>query len=137
MDVNIENIDFGWKHATAILNVLKSILHYPTNPQRKAKLLDNTIFIIFESLEEGADTCNIDGELWDVFLYIASCIPPGHPWQDSLLQSLNNLRQRDHVYHGSVSNISNCLKNSYQDYTDNISINRLNPGRIFQLCQCP
>ncbi|KAI1772962.1 hypothetical protein F4818DRAFT_424505 [Hypoxylon cercidicola] len=75
----------------SIFNVLKATLQYPTIPQAKAAKLAHDIVFLDETDGSGET-------LWDVWFLIldmAACIPPGHEWQDSLLQSLGILCKRD------------------------------------------
>ncbi len=65
----------------AIFNVLKSTLQYPAEPQTKALKLADDIKFFHESAHETSDA---DWVTWCVVLDIACCIPPDHPWQDSL-----------------------------------------------------
>lgn len=75
----------------AIFNVLKATLQYPAEPQTKALKLADDIKFFHESAHETSDA---DWVTWCVVLDIACCIPPDRPWQDSLVQSLDTLRQR-------------------------------------------
>lgn len=79
----------------AIFNVIKATLQYPANPQVKgAKLADDILFFC-ESAEEEPGTGKILWDTWAVLVEIIYCLPPEHPWQVSLIQSLKSLRQRD------------------------------------------
>ena len=79
----------------AIFNVLKATLQFPASQQAKsAKLTEDFIFIC-RSQEESPSIDAILWEVWAVVIDIAQCIPPDHPWQNSLVQSLESLRERD------------------------------------------
>jgi len=75
----------------AIFDVLKATLQYPANAQAKGVKLADDIIFLSESKEGGGPGL---WWVWMVVLDIARCIPPGHSWQDSLLQCLDNLCQR-------------------------------------------
>ena len=79
----------------AIFNVLKATLQFPAKQQAKsAKLAED--FIFFCRSQEGSPSIDeILWEVWAVVIDIAQCIPPEHPWQSSLVQSLESLRERD------------------------------------------
>lgn len=97
MDVSlqsVEDVNFA-DSERAIFNVLKATLQYPANPQAKcAKLADDINFFCI-SREKDVDVGEILWEVWSVVIDIVYCIPSGHLWQDSLVQSLDSLRQRD------------------------------------------
>lgn len=57
-----------------------------------AKLAEDLKFFC-NAVEDGPD--NVLWQVWAVFLDTVSCIPAGHPWQDSLVLSLNLLLQQD------------------------------------------
>lgn len=82
----------------AIFDIIKATLQYPAEPQAKAIKLANDVKFFYEASHQTTDT--VDWETWWVVLDVVCCIPPDHPWQDSLVQSLDILRQRD----GSDSN---------------------------------
>jgi hypothetical protein len=88
-----------------LFDILKATLQSPINPPAKvAKLVEDIIFIYKTSEDKsppGADSWF----LWFVFFDIVSCIPPGHTWQETLIQTLKSLRQRDgSPYPRNVSN---------------------------------
>ncbi len=85
----------------AIFNVLKATLQYPAKAQAKGIKLADDIDFFSKSTEGGTGLW----EIWDVVLEIACCIPPGHPWQDSLLQALDNLRRREGRVEGYSSEV--------------------------------
>lgn len=90
----VEEIDFT-NSERAIFNVLKATLQYPANPQTKGlKLADDIDFFCKSAEGEGAVSA-ILWDVWGVIVEIVSRIPPGHPWQTSLVQSLDTLRRRD------------------------------------------
>lgn len=97
MDVDlqsIEKIDLRYSER-AIFNVLKATLQYPATPQAKCSKLADDIEFCCGSREEGVNVNEILWELWSLVIDIASCVPPGHSWQDILLQSVDILRRRD------------------------------------------
>lgn len=107
MDVDLqslEKIQFSSRER-AIFNILKATLEYPANSQAKSELLVEDIIFFCEPVEDGVEPVNILWELWAVIIDIASCIPPGHSWQESLVQSLNSLRQRNSTVPGEVSKL--------------------------------
>lgn len=79
----------------AIFNVIKVTLQYPANPQVKGVKLADDMFFFCESVEEERGIGKILWDTWAVLVEIIHYIPPGHPWQVSLIQSLKSLRQRD------------------------------------------
>ncbi|KAK0647223.1 hypothetical protein DIS24_g7919 [Lasiodiplodia hormozganensis] len=85
----VEEIDFT-NSERAIFNVLKATLQYPANPQVKGlKLADDIDFFCKSAEGEGAVSA-ILWDVWGVMVEIVYRIPPGHPWQVSLVQSLDN-----------------------------------------------
>ncbi len=76
-----------------ILNVFKATLEFSTDTKRKAAKLAEDISFVNQAVEGG----NCLPDIWDVILRIAWCLPPGHPWQDSLVQSMGNLCQRGEI----------------------------------------
>ncbi len=97
MDVDlqsIEKIDLRYSER-AIFNILKATLQYPATPQAKCAKLADDIEFCCGSREGGVNVNEILWELWSLVIDIACCIPPGHSWQDILLQSFDILRRRD------------------------------------------
>ena len=93
---SIESIDF-LDSERPLLNVLKATLQYPANPQAKGAKLADDINFFCNSVEEGVGLGKILWEVWPVVIDIACCIPPGHPWQDSLVRALESLRHQDNA----------------------------------------
>lgn len=90
----VEEIDFT-NSERAIFNVLKATLQYPANPQIKGlKIADDIDFFCKSAEGEGAVSA-ILWDVWGVIVEIVSRIPPGNPWQTSLVQSLDTLRRRE------------------------------------------
>jgi hypothetical protein len=74
-----------------IFNVLKATLHYPADAHNKGRKLADDIDFFNRVAKPGNELCDV----WVVLLDIVCCIPPEHSWQESLLQCLDNLRQRE------------------------------------------
>ena len=95
MDINLQSIEAINRvdPERAIFNIFKATLQYPASPQAKyAKIADD---IKFCCTSQVGGVSEVLWEIWTVILDIASCIPSGHPWQDSLVQSLERLRRMD------------------------------------------
>ncbi|KAK0645294.1 hypothetical protein DIS24_g8068 [Lasiodiplodia hormozganensis] len=123
---SVEDIEFTASER-AIFNVLKATLQYPANPQTKATKLAADIEFFCNSAEGAAAIDELLWYLWAVIVEIAQQIPPGHPWQVSLIESLDNLRQRDGSVLGSdkstmlwkdLPNLSACVREKWIDPTD-------------------
>ncbi|KAI1213843.1 uncharacterized protein F4807DRAFT_409338 [Annulohypoxylon truncatum] len=77
-----------------IYNMLKATLQYPADPKSiGAKLAGDITFMCRTPMLDGspADTCS----MWTVIIQLSRYIPPDHPWQDSLVQAVDNLRQQE------------------------------------------
>ncbi len=76
-------------------NVLKATFQYPTTTKVKAAKLAEDIKFLIQPYVEGEHFSSQDSliSLWNLILRIVWCLPPGHPWQDSLVQSLRGLGQ--------------------------------------------
>ena len=82
----------------AVFEALKSTLENTADPQaRYERLADDIEFFFGYYLREGLDSGVILEETWIVIIEIACHLPSGHPWQDSLVQSLGDLRKRDYM----------------------------------------
>lgn len=102
MDIDLQFVEARnlESYERAVLNVLKATLQYPADPQRKAEKLASDI-VFFCQAEKGADEVDaLLWSIWSIIIDVACCIPPGHPWQDSLIACLDILRRQD----GAVPN---------------------------------
>ncbi|KAG9228244.1 hypothetical protein BJ875DRAFT_527886 [Amylocarpus encephaloides] len=71
--------------------VLKATLQYPIDPQVKSvKLADDIDFFC-----AGSEVCGVLWYVWMLVIDIVICVPPGHPWQDSLVLAVVILLNRD------------------------------------------
>ncbi|KAL8912921.1 MAG: hypothetical protein Q9172_007401 [Xanthocarpia lactea] len=97
MDIDLQSVEeINLTHSErAIFNVLQATLLYPASPQAKCARLADDIEFCCGSREGGVNVNEILWQLWSLLIDIACCIPPGHSWQDILLQSLDILRRRD------------------------------------------
>lgn len=77
----------------ALFDLLKEALEDSANPETKGAKLAGVIKVFFERGEGDPDE-RLWG-IWSVIIDIVRCVPPDHPWQDSLVQSLHQLRQQD------------------------------------------
>ncbi|KUI54572.1 hypothetical protein VP1G_01874 [Cytospora mali] len=111
----VEALDL-WGSERPILNVLKATLQYPANPLTKGAKLAEDIKFFCKAVEDDPDN-DIFWEIWPVVLEIASCIPPGHSWQDSLIQSLDNLCHQD----GAISKRLRDPAETDEDMTEELS----------------
>ena len=96
MDIDLQSVedDNLPDSEQAIFNVLKATLRYPANLQVKSARLADDIIFFRTSQEKGIDETKVLWDVWSVVVDVAACIPPGHPWQGCLIQSLISLRQR-------------------------------------------
>ncbi|CAJ2507303.1 Uu.00g084890.m01.CDS01 [Anthostomella pinea] len=114
MEVNLQSIEDTnlLDLERAIFDVLKATLRYPANPQAKAVKLTDDIRFFINAAEQGAGIGDTFWYVWGVVLDIVGCVPPGHVWQISLVQALDNLRHRD----GPISEYDEHLTSwSWQD----------------------
>ena len=80
----------------AIFNVLRATLQYPATPSAKNEKLANDM--IFLCKKQDADVGGMLWGIWTTLIDIVYLIPPDHPWQNSLVQSLLILRRlEDHA----------------------------------------
>jgi hypothetical protein len=81
----------------AIFNVLKATLQYPARPATKAaKLVDDIRFFCKSAEDDGGGYDDeILWDVWSVVIDLVCYMPPDHPWQDSVVQALSSLHQRD------------------------------------------
>ncbi|KAI1079784.1 hypothetical protein F5B20DRAFT_542408 [Whalleya microplaca] len=120
-----EDIKFT-KIERAIFNVLKGTLQYPANPQVKGIKLADDICFFGKSIENDVHPGETIWAIWSVIIDIVYYIPPDHPWQDSLIQCLNNLRQRDGTVTGKsqsrlwkdLPNLNFCFREKWDDPTE-------------------
>lgn len=71
-----------------MFHILRATLEYPADPEVKcAKLVDDIKF--FFRSEDPPYLENV----YEVILEVAGCLPSGHPWQDSLVGSVDSLRK--------------------------------------------
>lgn len=96
MDASLQSVEADFlDYKRPIFDVLKATLQYPIRPDAKAtRLADGMVFIITYRTE-GVAFCAITWRVWSLLLEIVGCVPPDHPWQDSLVQGLDSLRQRE------------------------------------------
>ncbi|KAI0006249.1 hypothetical protein F4779DRAFT_597146 [Xylariaceae sp. FL0662B] len=79
-----------------IFNLLKATLQYPTaNPRLTAAKLADDINFICQAEDRPGGIPNVILWVWSEVIDLATCIPPDHPWQDALVQAVENLRQRE------------------------------------------
>lgn len=73
-----------------MLDLFLGSFRYPSDTASRAtKLAADVDFILHSSSKSPAMT-----QLWSILLGIATRIPPGHEWQDSLVQCFDLLRAR-------------------------------------------
>jgi hypothetical protein len=65
-----------------MLQVFTTTLHCAADAETQGRKLADDIAFFNDTM----GPCH--KHVWDVFLHVASCVPPGHPWQDSLLRCL-------------------------------------------------
>lgn len=103
-----EDSDFS-DSEKAIFNVLKATLQYPADAQLKGIKLASDVKFFYKSTNLQSNNSEILWDVWAVILDIVYCVPPGHPWQTSLIQSLDNLRKLESsiLEHGDERDVSN------------------------------
>ncbi|KAI1118585.1 hypothetical protein F5Y14DRAFT_462542 [Nemania sp. NC0429] len=97
MEVDLDGVLEGTTLASyqAVLNMLKATLEYPAdNTDLKAtKLAEDIQFMC----RQAHANCDGDGGvllyIWWIVIAISQYIPPGHPWQECLIEAVGNLRQ--------------------------------------------
>lgn len=96
MEISLQSVDIDLMDSErAVFKVLKATLEYPTDVRVKAQKLADDINFFCKSRIGNIDEGEILWQLWGLLLDITCCIPPGHPWQECLVQALDSLRQRD------------------------------------------
>ncbi|KAI0161950.1 hypothetical protein GGR52DRAFT_561806 [Hypoxylon sp. FL1284] len=98
MDANlqyVEDLDLT-ESERPMFNVLKATLQYPAKAEAKSTKLAHDFNFFYETSEEGIESL---WEIWFLILDIATCVPPGHEWQDSLLKSLDMVRRQEQPIH--------------------------------------
>ncbi|KAF2965658.1 hypothetical protein GQX73_g7920 [Xylaria multiplex] len=85
------------------LKVLSATLRYPTNAGIKSTKLAEDIKFIVNANNAKEGTSDILLYVWSLILEISKCIPPDHPWQDSLLQAIGYLGRQDGTVPGMVA----------------------------------
>lgn len=102
MDVSLQSVEeIDLTAPERVINVLKATRQYPTTPQAKNTKLGDDIVFFCKAQEKGAsgdeasDVVEDLWQVWSVVIDVAGCIASGHPWQQSLVQALGNLRQWD------------------------------------------
>ncbi|KAK4182386.1 hypothetical protein QBC35DRAFT_396054 [Podospora australis] len=89
--------EWEWPEVTAAFNVIKATLQYPVDEgelgSKAARLADDIAFIC----KTAADPfySNAAWVIWESILQIVYCIPPGHSWQECLVQAVANLSCRE------------------------------------------
>ncbi|KAI0890660.1 uncharacterized protein GGS22DRAFT_184007 [Annulohypoxylon maeteangense] len=84
-----EIFDFG----RPIYNALKSTLQHPAEPKViGAKLAKDITSICEAGIENVADVIPY---VWTVIIQMSRHVSPDHPWQDCLVQAVDNLRQQE------------------------------------------
>ncbi|KAI0378644.1 hypothetical protein F5Y04DRAFT_142704 [Hypomontagnella monticulosa] len=122
---SIGNIAFT-EPERAIANVLKATLQYPVNTEAKASKLADDIEFFCKCLQSDIHFDEMLWEVWRVVLELVSYVPPDHQWQESLVQSLVDLRQRNYSnskhdelrFLKDLSNLSFCVREYWNDPTD-------------------
>ena len=95
MGVNLRTVEAELiDYERPMFDIFKATLRYPVTTEEKATKLADDIAFFFRSREKNVDLGEMTWRVWSLLLDIASAIPAGHPWQDSLLQALENLQQR-------------------------------------------
>lgn len=77
--------------------MLRATLQYPANPEAKGSKLVQDVDFFCKSSENISHLSEVLFDTWLVILDIVRCVPPGHEWQESLIQAVDGLRRRDCV----------------------------------------
>ncbi|KAI1361702.1 hypothetical protein F5Y08DRAFT_342345 [Xylaria arbuscula] len=109
MDVILQFIEDGELSELdrANLNMLRATLQYPADVTIKCiKLAQDINFIVNANNQKDRKDRPVDVlfYLWSLIIEISSCIPPDHPWQDSLLQAIDYLHRQDGTVPGLGAN---------------------------------
>lgn len=114
MDVNLQFVESDLAdYERPMYKVLKATLEYPADPEAKALKLADDIRFVTGWKDDVDDASCVLWQLWSLVLNIAKCIPPDHPWQQSLILALDTLQRRDDsvIEHDEVSTPDRCVLN--------------------------
>lgn len=95
MEINLQSIEYAEfsDSEKAIFNVLKATLQCPADAHLKGIKLADDINFFCKSANNPSNIGEILWNVWAVILDVVRCVPPGHQWHISLIQSLENLRK--------------------------------------------
>ncbi|XDG07215.1 hypothetical protein ABKA04_006830 [Annulohypoxylon sp. FPYF3050] len=105
--------------------LIKVNLQYPAEPKYiAAKLVEDIVFLCTTPRLNGENACDIFF-VWDVIIQMSRYIPPDHPWQDSLVQAVDNLRHREGSINGPntgvwkhLPDLAMCMRENWEDGLD-------------------
>jgi hypothetical protein len=80
-----------------IFDTFTTSLYSKGNSQAHAKTIADAIHRLCHATESEDHVGNILWNLWSVLIDIVQRIPPDHPWQETLVRALDNLRHRNGV----------------------------------------
>ena len=81
-----------------IFDTITTSLNSKGNSQAHAKTIADAIHRLCPATESEDHIAVVLWNLWSVFLHIVELVPLEHPWQDTLVRALDNLRHRKGVF---------------------------------------
>ncbi|UPK95599.1 hypothetical protein LCI18_006534 [Fusarium solani-melongenae] len=82
-----------------LLDVIQAGLGRPGDVSTKAAALADDIRTLGAARRDIGEARDFIGELCGVVVGVAALLPPDHPWQDTFVQTMQNVQQTDGDYH--------------------------------------
>ncbi|KAI1497566.1 hypothetical protein F5X99DRAFT_396471 [Biscogniauxia marginata] len=96
----LDNLDFP-DFMRAIFNILRATLQYPAdNTKLTAAKLAEDIKFVCQAEDRSGGIGGVILFTWMVVIEISQYVPPNHPWQDCLVQAVENLHQQEDAVPG-------------------------------------
>lgn len=80
-----------------IFDTITTALSSKGNSQAHVKTIADAIHCLCHATDSEDHVGNVLWNLWSVLIDIVQRIPPDHPWQETFVRALDNLRHRNGV----------------------------------------
>lgn len=99
-----------------LLDVIQAGLGRPGDVSTKAAALADDIRTLGAARRDIGEASEFIEELCGVVVCVAFLLPPGHPWQDTFVQTMQNVQQTDGDYESDEDSLSDEDYESNGDY---------------------
>ena len=102
-----------------LLDVIQVGLGRPGDVSTKAAALADDIRTLGAARRAMGEASDFIEELCGITVCVAFFLPPGHPWQDTFVQTMQNVQQTDGDYESDEDSLSDEDYQSNEDYESN------------------